>query len=153
MRFGPWRPEMRRLTVHDPVALLNDLQHAVERTGDSRQLHRLHCVCLVSQGCSCYDVARWFFHNPRTVERWVHEFEREGPDGLKDRNRRGRPPGLTNVQLSALRCDLQSERDELGHPTRAWSGKALQIYLRQQFGLRLSVRQAQRVLKRLRQDM
>jgi len=54
------------------------LQSEIRRSADARYHHRLHAVLLVAQGMTCPQVGRMLGDAPRTVEYWVHRFERDG---------------------------------------------------------------------------
>jgi len=116
-----------------------------------RCIHRLHCVLLVGEGCSCPEVARWFGEDPRSIERWVHDYESEGISGLLDLPRRGRPPRLSSEQMDDLQRVLHRDPAVAGEDGRRWTGKVLQRYVERRLAVEMSVRQCQRLLVQLRQ--
>ena len=67
------------------------LQQEIHRSEESRYDHRLHGVLLVAQGMTCPEVAHLLGDSPRSVEYWVHRFERDGLGGLVEGERSGRP--------------------------------------------------------------
>jgi transposase len=143
---------MRKLAPRGAHWLRELIQAAVRRSDEQRYLHRLHCVLLVAEGRSCYEVARWFGEDARTIERWVHALDAHGMEGLREHHGGGRPARLTAAQAQRLAIELQRTPDAPGHPRRTWSGKLLTQHLRGSYGIELSARQCQRLLRRLARD-
>ena len=141
---------MRRLRPPSEDALRAALASAVQRSGELRFIHRLHAVLLVSKGCSCYEVAHWFGDDPRSVERWIHAYEKSGVEGLRDHLHAGRPAHLMLLQLQQLALDLAGDPSLAGHSQSRWSGKLLALHLESNYGVSLSQRHCQRLVQRLR---
>ena len=116
---------------------------------EQRLDHKLHCTLLVAEGRSCYEVARWFGESPRTLERWVLAFGRGGSKGLEPRGGRGRPARLNAAALGELALDLSAEPARFGYAARQWSAKLLMQHLASRYQVGLSLRQCQRLLRRL----
>ena len=127
------------------------LKEEVLRSQHSRYLHRLHCVLLVGEGHSCYDLARWFDESPRTVERWVNKFNKSGVEGLKEQPKHGRSSKLAGGQLDALQRDIGKHPNTFGYDQTLWNGKLLAFHLEECYEVSLSIRQCLRILKRLQE--
>lgn len=140
---------MRRLTLGDALALRGLIRSASRASDQQRVLHRLHCALLIAEGRSCYEVARWFGEAPRTVERWVHAFERHGIDGLQDHRAGGRPAKLSREIWQGLERDLRRPPALYGYSKRRWTGRLLTQHLQGCYGVKLGTRQCQRLLRRL----
>ncbi|MDT8383069.1 MAG: helix-turn-helix domain-containing protein [Gammaproteobacteria bacterium] len=142
---------MRKLEVTDTTVLKSALRGEARSTPEFRYLHRLHCMQLVAQGCSCYQVAKWFGEHPSTMERWVSCFCEYGLVGLWDEQKTGRPRKVRDDQMSQLQGDILRTPSELGlgYGRYVWSGKLLKTYLARHYVIELSVRQCQRLLKQL----
>ena len=67
---------MRPLRIAEGDSIILGLQDEIRRSQDSRYDHRLHGVLLVAQGMTCPEVARLLGAAPRSVEYWVHRFQR-----------------------------------------------------------------------------
>lgn len=141
---------MRRLQAPTADALRAALASAMRRSGELRSLHRLHAVLLVSLGHSCYEVAHWFGENPRSVERWLHAFDRQGPQGLQECSHPGRPSRLSQQALRELALDLAAQPGACGYVQTRWSGKLLARHLERNYAVCLSLRHCQRLLQRSR---
>ena len=77
---------MRPLTISGATSVLG-LQQEIQRSDESRYDHRLHSVLLVAKGMTCPEVARLLGDSPRSVENWVHGFDRRGLAGLTEGDR------------------------------------------------------------------
>ena len=140
---------MRKLEVSNKTDLQSACKEETTRNCESRFLHRLHCVLLVAQGSSCYQVAEWFEEHPCTVERWVQNFHKYDLEGLRDEQKTGRPRKVRDDQLKQLHGDVSRNPSELGYDQYEWSGKLLKTHLEFHYSVELSVRQCQRLLNQL----
>src|SRR5438094_10273860 len=105
---------MRPLQVADAETIVLGLQDEIRRSEESRYDHRLHGVLLVAQGTTCPEVARLLGDAPRSIEYWVHRFEREGLAGLKEGERSGRPSRLNEKQISEINRVLRARHSDAG---------------------------------------
>jgi len=140
---------MRKLQIQDAEIMKVALQQEIVRSEQSRYDHRLHGVLLVCAGQSCYEVADLLGHSPRTVEYWVERFEQSGFAGLEDAERPGRPSVLDERTRERIGQDLRRSPRELGHGQGLWDGKLLSHHVSAQYGVRLGVRQCQRLFREL----
>ena len=140
---------MRKLEIEDAEIMRIAVQQEILRSEDARYDHRLHGILLVCSGRSCYEVAELLGHGPRTVEYWVQRFEKRGFAGLREGERPGRPTMLDERMCQALGRDLRRSPRELGYEQNLWDGKLLSHHVWQAFGVRLGVRQCQRLFHRL----
>ena len=116
---------MKPLTILDADMIVLGLQDEIRRSEESRYDHRLHGVLLVAQGMTCPEVARLLGDAPRTVENWVHRFERDGLAGLTEGERAGRPARLNESQLEQVQRVLREPPAAAGLVGNPWDGKAL----------------------------
>jgi transposase len=140
---------MRRLTLGSAQSIRELIQTSARTSAEQRLLHRLHCALLVAEGRSCYEVARWFGEDPRTIERWVHALDLRGAEGLKEHHAGGRPARVSSELRQRLALDLRNPPPLSGYERREWSGKLLTRHLEEHYGIKLSARQCQRMLRRL----
>jgi transposase len=138
---------MRCLTIADAPDIVLGLQDEIRRSEESRYDHRLHGVLLVAQGVTCPQVARLLGDSPRTVEYWVHRFQAHGLAGLREGERPGRPRRLSEEQLKLVSGALRLPPRQLGLEGHLWDGKLLSAYVEEEFGVRLGVRQCQRLFR------
>ena len=143
---------MRKISLSNPEGLRSLLAATVRQSDEARFLHRLHCVVLAGAGCSCYQVAEWFGDDPRTVERWVHAFSREGAQGLRQSHSGGRPQRLDGAASARLRADLAQAPRDSGYAKAHWDGPLVAHHVLTAYGIALGIRQCQRLLKRATQS-
>ena len=140
---------MKRLEIEDAQIMRLAIQDEIMRSEQSRYDHRLHGILLVSSGFSCYRVAEMFGHSPRTVQSWVHHFERSGFAGLEEHPRPGRPSLVDDVVREAIGRDLRRSPREFEYGQNLWDGKLLSHHLARVYGVRIGVRQCQRLFHQL----
>ena len=143
---------MHKLEVTTPAVVQTALRHEGEHSPQSRFVHRLHCLILVGKGRSCYEVADVFGDDPRSVERWVHEFQQHGIDGLREKPHPGRHAALSEAHRRDLAVALANSPRELGYAASAWSNKLLRAEILRRFGVTLSARHCQRLFRNLCQS-
>ena len=140
---------MRKLQIPDAETVILALQDEIRRSEESRYDHRLHGLLLVAQGMSCREVGYLLGDAPRTVEYWVHRFDEEGLAGLVDATRPGRPRRLDSQQLDEVAEALRGSPEDAGLVGQIWDGKTLAAWVEQRYGIRLGVRQCQRLFRQL----
>jgi transposase len=138
---------MRPLAIAGAESIILGLQDEIRRSEESRYDHRLHGVLLVAEGFTCPEVARLLGDAPRTVEYWVNSFEHKGLAGLREGERPGRPRRLSEEQLQQIDAVLRKTPREAGLGGNLWDGKTLAVWIEQQYGIGLGVRQCQRVFR------
>lgn len=136
---------MKRLEIRDSEMMRIAVQNEIQRSEESRYDHRLHGILLVCSGQSCYEVAQTLGHSPRTIQGWVRAFEKSGFSGLQEEPRPGRPTLLDNRIYRMLGRELRKNPQAFGYQQHLWDGKLLGHHLAKRHGIRLGIRQCQRV--------
>ncbi|MFN3920122.1 MAG: helix-turn-helix domain-containing protein [Methylohalobius sp.] len=72
-----------------------------------------------------------------------------GEEGLRGGKKPGRKSFLDPAQLESLKQDLTQTPRALGYQSEHWSGRLLVRHLKKRFAIVLSLRQCQRLLRRL----
>lgn len=140
---------MKPLTISDQENMIMALQDEIRRNDASRYDHRLHGVLLVAQGMTCPRVAQLLGDCHHSVVNWVQRFETEGLAGLAEGQRLGRPSRLNNQQLAKVEAALRDSPEKYGLATQMWDGPTLSAFLERELGVRLKVRQCQRLFRQL----
>jgi transposase len=140
---------MRKLEVLDKDIMTIAIQQEIMRSEESRYDHRLHGVLLVCQGFSCRQVAGFIGQDPRTVQRWVTRFNSRGFAGLAEEERPGRPSRFSEEDWDQLQDDLHKHPKEYEYRQNLWDGKLLSHHLSEQYGIKIGVRQCQRIFRQL----
>ena len=78
-----------------------------------------------------------------TVTDWVKTADEQGFDALRSERRSDRPPKLSTERCAAIDSAIQSDPKSFGF--KVWDGPSLSSYINSAFGVRISVRQCQRL--------
>jgi len=140
---------MKPLTISDQENMIMALQDEIRRNDASRYDHRLHGVLLVAQGMTCPRVAQLLGDSHHSVVNWVRRFETEGLAGLAEGQRPGRPSRLNNQQMAKVEAALRNSPERYGLATQMWDGPTLSAFLERDLGVKLKVRQCQRLFRQL----
>jgi transposase len=115
-------------------------------TLQQRLLLRLKCVKLIQNGKSASEVARLHGQSSRAVSYWAMRFKQHGIEGLKDaRSRSGRKSRLDPSQTKTMEAFVMQSRKKSSPIT----GNLLSKYIKDTFGISLTVRQCERIIKRI----
>lgn len=140
---------MRRLEIKETDIMQIAVQQEIMRSEESRYDHRLHGVLLICNGFSCNEVAQLFGHSPRTIQYWVHSFEKSGFAGLEETPRPGRPSRVDEAVLEEISKHLRQSPRDFGYGQNLWDGKLLSYHFKERFDTSLGVRQCQRLFSQL----
>ena len=134
VRIGPLTEGQRR-----------DLER-VRRRAVGRVSQRAHMVLLSARGYTVRQIAEVFAVGEDVVRDWLHRYQREGPTGLDDRPRPGRPP---RDRLARHIVDAQASQSPraVGLVQSCWAVRLLAAFLLARFRLRLSPSSVRRHLK------
>src|SRR2546421_11185661 len=128
---------MRPLKSHFPEHALTTLETMLKQTKEARVFRRAQAVHAVVAGQHVSAVSATFHVANSALRKWVQRFAHEGPQGLLDRARSGRPPTIT--------CELEPhlnrlvDEDPLEHGSLSSQGscRALAIVFARETGVHL----------------
>jgi transposase len=128
--------------------LTDDQRQALERVrrrAVGRVSQRAHMVLLNGRGYTVEQIAEIFGVGEDVVRKWLHRYEREGPLGLDDRPRPGRPP---TERLARHIVDAQASNPPCnnGLVQGSWTVGLLAAFLATRFRLVLSPASVRRYL-------
>jgi transposase len=125
VRIGPLSDDQRRALEQ------------VRRRAVGRVSQRAHMVLLSARGYTVEQIAEIFGAGEDVVRKWLHRYEREGPVGLDDRPRPGRPP---TDRLARHIVDTQASNPpgNSGLVQGGWTVGLLAAFLAARFRLVLS---------------
>jgi transposase len=131
------------------IGPLTDEQRQVlrrlRRRAVGRVAERAQRVLLSARGYPVADIADIFEVGEDVVRTWLHRYQREGPDGLRDRRRPGRPP---KDRLARQIVDAQASNPPYnnGLVHNCWTAGVLAGFLAMRFRLPLSAASVRRLL-------
>ncbi len=128
--------------VHLTEAQRHELKRLTRTPGLApRTRERLEMVRLADVGWSVPRIAACLQGHPQTVRHWIKRFLAQGFAGLPDQPHPGQTSALTPAVLAAV-------RQELARGDRTWTARQITAWLAEHHGVRRSVDQVRRVLKR-----
>src|SRR3954466_7719048 len=135
------------ITRKEPGAV--ELRREAARCRDARAARRMLALALVLEGASREDAARVAGMDRQTLRDWVHRYNAEGLDGLRDRRRPGPRPRLTPEQEAELEAVVERGPDPERDGVVRWRRVDLQALIGTRFTVRLHERSVGKVLRRL----
>lgn len=91
-------------------------------------------VYLIHQGRSSREVADIYQVSFKHVLNWVHRFEREGIEGLKDRDGRGKKATLNTKEMGQIKHTiLNTAPSEFGYSSKRWTGPLLLKWINEEY--------------------
>ncbi len=126
-----------------------ELRHLARRERDGRVSARLLALAHALDGLPREEAARLAGMTGQTLGDWVHRYNEEGVEGLRDRHRPGRPCALDEGQQAVLKAMIlkgpRLERDGCV----AWRARDLCALVERRFGVRYRETGMLRLLKSL----
>jgi transposase len=139
---------MRPLKSHFSDHALTTLDTLLKQTKAARVFRRAQAVREVVAGHQINAVSEAFHLANSALRKWVQRFAQEGPQGLRDRPRSGRPPKLTCELEQHLRRLVEQDPLEHGSLHAQWSCRALAIVFARETGVPLGRESVRCVLKK-----
>jgi len=129
--------------------LRDTVRKQISKSREMRACYRALCLLMTMQGYSVNDIAEALGESSRTIERWRKRFNEHGLDGLLDSTSPGRPSRLSEQEMADLQKDIRLAPTKHGFKATHWHGKELQEHLQIHYQVELSLRQCQRLLKKI----
>jgi len=126
-----------------------DLRRLAKRSKDANQSRRLLSLAAVREGKDRAEAAKIGGMDRQTLRDWVHRFNAEGPDGLRDLHGGGREPRLSQAQLAELSAIVETGPDPKVDGVVRWRRIDLQAVVAKRFGVDYHERYVGKLLKAL----
>lgn len=139
---------LRPATIKNAEIVAAQIEDEISAKPEGRFYHRIHLMLLMTQGMTCEAVANLYKRPLRTVQRWVKQLNDGGLDALRDGNRSGRPTRLNAKQIAELQGDLAGSPQHFSFSQGFWDGPLLAHHIETKYGIKLSVRQCQRLFRK-----
>ena len=119
----------RRIRPNPHNCTMAELNAAIKAAASARERDRFHALKALLMGLDPLAVATLYAITDRTLRAWVGAFNRQGIDGLLDKDRPGGPRKIA-PQLDERLCDLiaRPSQADIAH----WTAKKFHGYLREQ---------------------
>jgi transposase len=139
---------MRPLKSHFSDHALTTLDILLKQTKEARVFRRAQAVREVVAGHHINAVSEAFHLANSALRKWVQRFAQEGPQGLRDRPRSGRPPKLTCELEQHLRRLVEQDPLEHGALQSQWSCRELATVFARETGVQLGRESVRCALKK-----
>ena len=111
---------------------------------------RLYLVYQIALGYSSRRHAEIHGISFKQITNWVHRFESEGIEGLRDRKGRGRKALLPEDKLQRIKMLVLNERPSAhGYTAGRWSGPLLANWIENNYGIKYQRAQVYNLLRKL----
>ncbi len=110
---------------------------------------RLYAVYQVALGQPSRNLEELYNTSFKQITNWVHRFEQEGIDGLRDKPGRGRKTRMDDQQLNSVKSLLGEPPQSYGYNSATWTGPMLIEWIEKEFGIVYKKAQIYNILKRL----
>jgi len=141
---------MRTLKLHFPDDALPTLDTVLKPTKEARVFRRAQAVREVVTGTRLQTVSDTLAFPSSARRKWVYRFANQGPQGLVDRPRSGRPPTVTCALANHLNRLVDQDPLEHGSLHSQWSCRELATVFARETGVQLGRESVRGVLKKTR---
>ena len=112
---------------------LSVLEERYKKEQDGKVKQRLHILLLLREGYTQREVSAMTHTSVGIVPFWKARFEKEGFDGLQDKEGRGVKAQITDEELSMVRSAIEEPLRMSDGYSRGWTSKDVRIFLNEQF--------------------
>jgi len=141
---------MRTLQLHFSANALPTLNTFLQQTKEARVFRRAQAVRDVVTGQRLQTVSDTLHLTSSALRKWVYRFANQGPQGLLDRPRSGRPPTVTCARDMHLNRLVDQDPLQHGAISSQWSCRELATVFARETGVQLGRESVRGVLKKTR---
>lgn len=111
---------------------------------------KLYAIYQVSKGQPSRRLEELYNTSFKQICNWVHRFEKEGLQGLKEKRKSGKPSLLNTDQKGELKDILQQKKPtDYGYNTGTWNGPIIRDFINKAYGISYQKAQIYNILKSL----
>jgi transposase len=110
---------------------------------------RLYAIYQVALGQPSRKLEDLYNTSFKQITNWVHRFEKEGIEGLKDKEGRGRTHRLQEDQRQRLAILLSEDPETYGYNSATWTGPMLMDWIEKAYGISYKKAQIYNIIKAL----
>ena len=128
---------------------IKDLEEKYKDERNGKIKERLHMILLLKDGYSCRKVAGICHTSKSTVSFWHVRFQEMGYDGLKDKEGREKKSKLNAEQIVDIDKKVSDPYKMANGYTLGWQTKDVYQLIKNEFGIKYSMRHVRRTLRSL----
>lgn len=140
---------MSHRTVRGPTDEEHDQLKRMKRREVGRVAMRAHMILLSGRGHSPSEIAGLHDVSHPTVYKWIDRFDEEGPEGLYDRERQGRPRELGKEAREEIEQLLEGDPTEEGQNATRWTAPRIAEHLDRELDIDVHEDTVRRALKQM----
>jgi len=110
---------------------------------------RLYAVYQVALGQPSRKLEELYNTSFKQITNWVHRFEQEGVEGLRDKEGRGRTARLTEAQRNRIGSLFKESPEVYGYNSATWTGPMLIEWIEKEYGISYKKAQIYNIIKAL----
>jgi len=110
---------------------------------------RLYAVYQVALGQPSRKLEELYNTSFKQITNWVHRFEQEGVEGLRDKEGRGRIARLTEAQRNRIGSLLNESPELHGYNSATWTGPMLIEWIEKEYNISYKKAQIYNIIKAL----
>jgi transposase len=141
---------MRPLKSQFPADAFTTFTTLLQQPKEARVFRRAQAVRAVVAGSHINAVSTTFHFTNSALRKWVQRFAPQGPQGLRDRPRPGRPRKVTCALEQHLNRLVDQDPLHHGSLYSQWSCRELATVLAQPTGVQLGRESVRSILKKMR---
>jgi len=131
------------------AASLSTIKSQLRKDEKFSQGVRLYAVYQIKLGRNAEELEELYNVSHKSICNWVHSYNSDGVNGLKDKPRSGRPPRLNDEQQKKLKEVIMDKPEKSGYFSGVWSGPLVIDYMHKTFGVLYKKAQVYNLLRRL----
>jgi transposase len=140
---------MSHRTVREPTEEEHEELKRMKRQDVGRVAIRAHIILLSSRGYSAPRISEIHDVSGPMVYKWMDRFDEEGPSGLYDRDREGRPPKIDEEVEQEIERLLEGTPTEKSHNATRWTTDRIAEHLERECGVDVHPETVRDALNRL----
>lgn len=110
---------------------------------------RLYLIYQIASGYSSRQLAKMHGISFKQITNWVHRFENEGLEGLRNRKGRGRKSSLTQKKLERIKTlVLKEDPSQHGFNASRWTGPLIGEWIKNNYGVKYQKAQVYKLLRK-----
>jgi transposase len=135
--------------VHEPTQAEEKELERMTRQEVGRVAMRAHMILLSARGYTVSEIVKIHNTSHTTAYKWFDRFDAQGPDGLYDQPRDGRPPKVTGEVKETLEETLDDPPTSQGYTFTVWTVGLLREHIERELGLQVCDDTIRRTLHQL----
>lgn len=140
---------MSHRTVREPTEEEHEELKRMKRQEVGRVATRAHIILLSNRGYSAPQISEIHDVTGPMVYKWLDRFDEEGPSGLYDRDREGRPPKIDEEVEQEIEQLLEENPAEKGENATRWTTDRIAEHLERELGVDVHPETVRDALNRL----